>query len=129
MLLCLFVLAVSGHTIFVVRMYATPGLAAGAVEGYGRERLLLAVLNAGLTFAILVLVRKIVVRWIRDAASFENALGSAAALPVLATGSEVSQGQAGLRAAPPLGTYGQVALSACLSVCAGAEVYLLISAL
>jgi RING-variant domain len=61
LLLCLTALAISGHTIFLVHMRAHV-----SVNEYPRERVLLAGLNALLSACILVLVQKIVSRWLRD---------------------------------------------------------------
>lgn len=127
-LLCLFVLAVSGHSFFLFRVYS----AAPATPGFGEyamQRVLLAVVNACLTFGILALVRKMAARWLR-----ETATGAEAATGL----THATAGGGGAALLPAPATFGatgvssyakHVTLGGVLSLVAGAEVYLLVSAL
>lgn len=124
-LLILFVLAVSGHTFFLFRVYTPAAKTPGGTE-YALQRLLLAVVNAGLTFGILALVRKIASRWLRESAQAAaegggNATGSGSGAMLLPAPASFGAGASSHA--------GQVTLGGVLSLVAGAEVYLLVSAL
>jgi hypothetical protein len=136
-LLCLFVLSVAGHAIFLIHL-PSPSASTPGVEQYAAQRTLLALLNACLTFGILGLVRKIVARWLRDAAPFSPPPAAAAppadpSSPPLPAAAPPATGAATAAAAASGGApdwpVGYVTLSAFLSFAAGAEMFLLMSAL
>lgn len=117
LLLFLLVLAIMGHLIFVLGIYR------GATREYSLQRSCLAFVNAVLTIGLLILVQKVVSRWLRES-DFFVALASAP----LASG-DVETGVATTEERPRNSFVCQVFLGACLSIVAAAEIFFLLQQL
>eukprot|EP00177_Eucheuma_denticulatum_P003917 GFKZ01007083.1.p1 GENE.GFKZ01007083.1~~GFKZ01007083.1.p1 ORF type:complete len:237 (+),score=34.77 GFKZ01007083.1:283-993(+) len=126
LLMFLFVLAVLGHVLFVVGVY---DVAEGDEDDmYSLERVAMGVLNAVLTMSLLVLVQKIVSRWLRE----RDFLIAVAAMDC---GGDVERGAAAGGGADGRhwgrcgGVVCQIALGTVLSVLAAAEIFFLMTML
>lgn len=106
LLIFLFVLAVMGHALFVVGMYA-----GARKDQYSIARVALGAVNAVLTVSLLVLVQKIVSRWLREADLYCNDV-------------ETGQGREG--AGRGCGVFWQVLLGGVLLLLAAAEFFFLL---
>lgn len=114
--LFLFVLAVTGHALFV----------AGVYKGVSRDehalkRVALALANAAVTLSLLVLVHKLAMRWLRDADV--GAHTSSAHVPIA---HDVEAQLASDRFASRCTTFSQILVGALLSVIAAAEIFLVV---
>lgn len=117
LLIFLFVLAVMGHVLFLVGMYQ-----GASKDQYSIERVALGVANAVLTISLLVLVQKIVSRWLRESDFFAAVASAYCVNDVEAAQMLQSQGE-GRRGC---GFVSQVLLGGVLSVLAAAEIFFLL---
>lgn len=126
LLMFLFVLAVLGHILFVVGVY--DGAGEDEDDMYSIERVAMGVLNAVLTMSLLVLVQKVVSRWLRE----RDFLMAVAAMDY---GGDVERGGAVVGGAERRncgrcgGVVCQVILGGVLSVLAAAEIFFLLTML
>lgn len=117
LLIFLFVMAVMGHILFLVGIYQ-----GASKDEYSIARVALGVANAVLTISLLVLVQKIVSRWLRESDFFAAVASAYCVNDVEVAHSQQTQGY-GRRGC---GFVYQVLLGGVLSVLAAAEIFFLL---
>lgn len=121
LLIFLFVLAVLGHVLFVVGIYDGADKRGEEGDVYSIERVALGVVNAVLTMSLLVLVQKVVSRWLRER-DFFLAVASVDC-------GDLESGEGQRREWRRCGGVCQVVLGGILSAVAGAEIFFLLTVL
>lgn len=121
LLIFLFVLAVLGHVLFVVGIYDGAGKRGEEGDVYSIERVALGVVNAVLTMSLLVLVQKVVSRWLRER-DFFLAVASVDC-------GDLESGEGERREWRRCGSICQMVLGGILSAVAGAEIFFLLTLL
>lgn len=130
--LFLFVLAVMGHALFVMGVFKGISNNGYDDDEHSHKRIALAFANAVVTFALLICVQKIVVRWLREADANVTVGRSNGNVVVDVGHSGISSATAIVsdhRYASRCTTLAQLVLGAFLSIVAAAEIFLLIRAL
>lgn len=122
LLIFLFVLAVLGHVLFVVGIYGGADNRREEGDAYSIERVALGGVNAVLTMSLLVLVQKVVSRWLRERDFF-------LAVASVDCGDLESGEGGGRRDWRRCNAVCQVALGGILSAVAGAEIFFLLTLL